>query len=311
MLGSATKGKRKKVTFEGKMMLLSLLPFLALVFLFSYLPLYGWVYAFYDYRVPMKLSDAEFVGLQWFKMMFLNETQRGILLQVIKNTLGMSMLGVATSMLPLFFAIFLNEIGNKRFRSTVQTFTTIPNFISWVLVYVVAFSFFSTSGMVNNVLLNLGLIDAPISFLDSSEHVWIKMQLWSLWKGLGWGAILYLASISSISEELYEAARVDGANRFQLMRHITFPSLMPTYIVLLMLSIANFLNNGMEQYYIFQNPFNKTYIQVLDLYVYNIGITGNSTSFTTAISMLKSVISLTLLVTVNAISKKTRGSHII
>ncbi len=292
-------------------MLLSMLPFMLLVFVFSYYPLYGWVYAFYDYRVPMTLSDAEFVGLQWFRMMFLNETQRAVLFKVIQNTIGMSMLGIATSMFPLFFAIFLNEIRSKRFRNTVQTLTTIPNFISWVLVYVIAFSLFSTTGMFNNVLMQLGFITEPIKFLDSSEHVWIKMQLWSLWKGLGWGAILYLASISSISEEMYEAARVDGANRFQLMRHITFPSLMPTYIVLLMLSIANFLNNGMEQYYIFQNAFNKENIQVLDLYVYNIGITGNSTSFTTAISMLKSLISVILLVTVNVISKKTRGSSII
>ncbi len=305
------KKKKKKCSFESKMMLLSMLPFLALVLVFSYLPLYGWVYAFYDYRVPMQLSDAEFVGLQWFKMMFINETQRQILIQVLKNTIGMSMLGIATSMLPLFFAILLNEIGNKKFRNSVQTLTTIPNFISWVLVYVIAFSFFSSTGMVNNMLMQLNIIETPIKFLDSSDHVWIKMQLWNIWKGLGWGAILYLASISSISEEMYEAAKVDGANRFQLMRHITFPSLMPTYIVLLMLSIANFLNNGMEQYYIFQNAFNKQSIEVLDLYVYNIGITGNSLSFTTAISMLKSIISVILLVVVNLISKKTRGSYII
>ncbi len=303
--------KKKKITAEGKWMLLSMLPFLALVFMFSYYPLYGWIYSLYDYRVPMKLSDAEFVGLKWFQMMIMNETQRGILFQVLQNTIGMSMLGIATSMFPLFFAILLNEIGNKKFKNTVQTLTTIPNFISWVLVYVIAFSLFSSTGMFNNVLINLGIITEPIKFLDSSEHVWLKMQLWNIWKGLGWGAILYLASISSISEELYEAARVDGANRFQLMRHITFPSLMPTYIVLLMLSIANFLNNGMEQYYIFQNPFNKEFIQVLDLYVYNIGITGNSLSFTTAISMLKSIISVILLVTVNVISKKTRGNTII
>ncbi len=310
-MSDITKKKKKKMTAEGKMMLLAMLPFLLLVFLFSYFPLYGWIYSFYDYRVPMTLADAEFVGLQWFEMMFMNETQRQILWQVLQNTIGMSMLGIATSMFPLFFAILLNEIGNKRFKNTVQTLTTIPNFISWVLVYVIAFSLFSTTGMFNNVLMDLGVISQPIKFLDSDQHVWLKMQLWNLWKGLGWGAILYLASISSISEEMYEAARVDGANRFQLMRHITFPSLMPTYIVLLMLSIANFLNNGMEQYYVFQNAFNKEYIQVLDLYVYNIGITGNSLSFTTAISMLKSVISVILLVTVNVISKKTRGSSII
>ena len=120
---------------------------------------------------------------------------------------------------------------------------------------------------------------------------------------------MYLAAISGIDQELYEAARVDGAGRFQLMRHITLPELMPTYIVLLMLSVANFLN--MDQYYVFQNSFNKEHIQVLDLYVYNIGMTGNSISLATAISMLKSIVSVFLLVLVNVISKKTRGESII
>ena len=137
------------------------------------------------------------------------------------------------------------------------------------------------------------------------------MLLWNTWKGLGWGAIMYLASITGIDPELYEAARVDGANRFQLMRHITFPELLPTYFVLLMMSVANFLNNGMDQYYVFQNSFNKEHIQVLDLYVYNIGMTGSSLSLATAISMLKSLISVTLLIIVNVVSKKTRGESII
>jgi putative aldouronate transport system permease protein len=137
------------------------------------------------------------------------------------------------------------------------------------------------------------------------------MTLWNLWKDLGWGAIMYLSAIAGIDKELYEAAKVDGANRFQLMKNITLPALMPTFFVLLMMSVANFLNNGMDQYYVFQNAFNKAHIQVLDLYVYNIGMTGNSLSLATAISMLKSVISVSLLAIVNFVSKKTRGASII
>ena len=137
------------------------------------------------------------------------------------------------------------------------------------------------------------------------------MTLWNLWKDLGWGASMYLSAIAGIDEELYEAAKVDGANRFQLMKNITLPALMPTFFVLLMMSVANFLNNGMDQYYVFQNAFNKAHIQVLDLYVYNIGMTGNSLSLATAISMLKSVISVSLLAIVNFVSKKTRGASII
>ena len=122
---------------------------------------------------------------------------------------------------------------------------------------------------------------------------------------------MYLAAIAGVDQELYEAARVDGAGRFKLMRHITLPSLMPTFFVLLMLSVANFLNNVMDQYFVFRNAFNKTHIQVLDLYVYNLGISGSSISLATAISMMKSVVSVTLLVFVNFVSKRVRGESII
>ena len=143
------------------------------------------------------------------------------------------------------------------------------------------------------------------------EITYLWMLLWNTWKGLGWGAIMYLASIASIDQELYEAASIDGANRFQLIKNITLPALMPTFFIMLMLAISNFLNNGMDQYFVFQNSFNKEHIQVLDLYVYNIGMTGSSYSLATAISMMKSIVSVALLTIVNLVSKKTRGESII
>lgn len=304
------KPKKKKLD-QGKRMFLYMLPFLLLCFAFSYFPLHGWIYSFYDYKPPLKLSQCNFMGLRWFKMIFVNPAQVRQLFIVMRNTFAMSFLNIATSVLPLFFAVFLNEIKCKWFRKMVQTLTTIPNFISWVLVYAVAFCLFSNTGMVNTVLQNLGVILKPIKFLDSDSHTYIAMLLWSTWKGLGWGAIMYLASIVGIDQEMYEAARVDGAGRFQLMRYITLPELMPTYFVMLMLSVANFLNNGMDQYFVFQNAFNKAHIQVLDLYVYNIGMTGSSLSLATAISMLKSLISVTLLMAVNRISKKIRGVSLV
>lgn len=304
------KPKKKKLD-QGKRMFLYMLPFLLLCFAFSYFPLHGWIYSFYDYKPPLKLSQCNFIGLRWFKMIFGNPAQVRQLLIVMRNTFAMSFLNIATSVLPLFFAVFLNEIKCKWFRKMVQTLTTIPNFISWVLVYAVAFCLFSNTGMVNTVLQNLGVILKPIKFLDSDSHTYIAMLLWSTWKGLGWGAIMYLASIAGIDQEMYEAARVDGAGRFQLMRYITLPELMPTYFVMLMLSVANFLNNGMDQYFVFQNAFNKAHIQVLDLYVYNIGMTGSSLSLATAINMLKSLISVTLLMAVNRISKKIRGVSLV
>lgn len=307
----SVSGKASKRTLQSRRLFYCILPFIILSFLFSYSPLHGWIYAFYDYKPPLKLSQCDFVGWKWFETLFANKTQVAQIVQVMKNTLAMSLLGMLTSVFPIGFAIFLNEIKCKWFKSLVQTLTALPNFISWVLVYSVAFSLFTDGGLVNTLLQNMGLITTPIKYLDSDAHIYSWMTLWNVWKGLGWGAILYLAAIAGIDSELYEAARVDGANRFRLMKEITLPSLMPTFFVLLMMSVANFLNNGMDQYFVFQNSFNKEHIQVLDLYVYNIGMTGSSLSLATAISMLKSIISLILLTIVNFLSKKTRGESII
>ena len=286
-------------------------PLLVLVFLFSYVPLFGWIYAFYDYQPPIPLSESKFVGLQWFEMMVQNPAQLRTIGQVLLNTFAMSGLNILTSFLPVIFAIALNEIRAKWFKNLIQTLTTLPNFISWVLVYSIAFAMFSSSGMVNELLMNMHLISEPIKFLDSPDQVWLKMLLWNLWKGLGWGSIMYLAGIAGIDPELYEAAQVDGANRFQQIIHVTIPQLMPTYFVLLMLSISNFLNNGMDKYYVFQTAFNQKWIQVLDLYVYNVGMGQNSLSLGTAISMLKSLVSVGLLLLVNWLSKRTRGVGIV
>lgn len=299
---------RKRISYG---MFWVIVPFLVLVFLFSYFPLYGWIYSLYDFKPALGLQGSEFVGLQWFQLLVNSPTQVAQIGQVLTNTLAISFLGIATSVLPLVFAMFLNEVRAPWFRNAVQTLTTLPNFISWVLVYVIAFSLFSSSGMVNGTLMDMGIITMPVKFLDTDQHVWLTMTLWSVWKGLGWGAIIYLAAIAGIDQSLYESAEIDGAGRFQKMWYITVPQLMPTYLVLLLLSIANLLNNGLEQYYVFQNAFNKEYIQVLDLYVYNIGMTGNNLSMATAIGMLKSIISVILLFTVNAIAKRVRGQSII
>lgn len=296
---------------HGFKLWLYVVPFLILSLLFSYVPLFGWIYAFFDYEPPIPLSESEFVGLQWFEMMVQNPAQLKAIGQVLINTFAMSGLNILTSFLPLIFAILLNEIRAKWFKNLIQTITTLPNFISWVLVYAVAFAMFSTTGMVNELLQDLNWITEPIKFLDSDSLTWLKMLLWNLWKGVGWGSIMYLAGISGIDQELYEAAQVDGANRFQQIIHVTIPQLMPTYFVLLMLSISNFLNNGMDQYYVFQNAFNQEHIQVLDLYVYNIGMGQNSLSLATAISMLKSLVSVGLLILVNWLSKRTRGVSIV
>lgn len=303
--------KRNKNKSKYTLFLMAL-PFLILAFIFSYLPLYGWIYALYDYRPGIPLADSNYMGLHWFKTMFSNEVRRLEVLRVLRNTMAMSSLGILTSVLPVIFAIFLTEIRSSRFKKYVQVITTLPNFISWVLVYSFAFMLFSVdNGFLNHFLMDLGIIDRPLNILASDNHTWLTMTLWGVWKGLGWGAIMYIAAITGIDQELYEAARVDGAGRFKQMWHVTIPGLMPTFFVLLLLTIANFINNGLEQFYVFQNAINTEHIEVLDLYVYNIGMLNSNFSFSTAVSLLKSLISIFLLFFANGLSKLVRKESII
>jgi putative aldouronate transport system permease protein len=230
-------------------------------------------------------------------------------IRVLRNTFAISGIGILTSFLPMFFAIALSEIRSSPYRKIVQTITTLPHFISWVLVYSMAFVLFSVnSGVVNNIIRALGR--EPVNFLASGRHVWLTMWLYSLWKGIGWNAIIYYAAITGIDEELFEAAAIDGASRIQRITYITIPSLLPTFTVLLLLGVASFLNNGTEQYYVFQNAFNREYIEVLDLYVFNKGFAGMSISFSTALGISKTVISLALLFSANGISQFIRKENV-
>lgn len=290
---------------------LLVLPFLLLIAVFAYYPLYGWVYAFFDYKPPFPLSWDKFVGFKWFVSMVSNPTKVKKLLQVLTNTFAMSGLSLLFSWFPMIFAVFLNEIKSVPFKKFVQTVTTLPNFISWVLVYSIAFSVFNSTGAVNSVLMNMGIVDEPIMFLQSSSHVWFKQWVWLTWKNAGWAAIMYIAAITGIDDSLMEAAMIDGASRMQRIWHITIPSILPTYFVLVMLSLANFLSNGMEQYFVFANSFNKAKIEVLDLYVYNLAMGSGGYSLSTAISILKTFVSIILLCATNWVSKKIRGESLI
>jgi len=287
-------------------------PLLVMVFVFSYVPLLGWTFAFVDYKAGISIFDSDYVGLKHFTSLFANPVQRMEIIRVMTNTLGMSMLGIITTPLPVIFAMFLLEIKAKPFRKITQTLTTLPNFVSWVVVFAIAFAMLSVEdGFINRLLVTYNFIDEPINFLISKNNVWLTMTGYGIWKGLGWGSIIYIAAITSIDPELYEAATVDGAGRFQTMWHITVPGILPTYFVLLLLQIANFINTGMEQYFIFENPMNKNTIEVLDLYIYNRGLLKRNISFATAAGMLKSLISIILLFSANGLSKLVRKQSII
>lgn len=297
---------------EGRKLFAMAIPFLVLVFVFSYLPLWGWRYAFYDYLPGFTLENSDFVGFKWFSYLFSNKAQVRETVRVLKNTFAISGLNIFASVLPIIFAVFLGEIRSSRLKRFVQSMTTLPHFIGWVLIYSMAFAIFSyNTGVFNKVLLALGIIDQPVNWLASGDNIWLKMAAWNVWKNIGWNAIMYLAAMAGIDQALYEAAKVDGAGRFRSIWHVTLPGLLPTFFVLLLLAIANFLNNGMEQYFVFQNAITQKHLEVLDLYVYNIGIGNGSVSLATAVSMLKSFVSLVLLFSANGMSRVLRGETII
>ncbi len=297
---------------EKYRLFLMMLPVILLTFVFAYLPIWGWRFAFFDYTPGGSIGADNYVGFKWFSFLFSDPATTKDLVRVLRNTLIMSGLGIATSWLPIAFAVLLAEVRSTKFQRFVQTFTTIPNFISWVLVYAIAICIFSTDGFINSFLSNvMHVTGANTNYLQIADHTWLKMLLWGTWKGVGWSAIVYIAGIAGIDQQLYEAAKVDGANRFRCIWHITIPGLTPTYMVMLLMSIAGILSNGMEQYLVFSNAMNKDVIEVLDLYVYNIGIGQNRISLSTVVGISKSLIGITLLFAANGISKTIRGESII
>lgn len=298
---------RPRHRFDDYKLFLLALPVIALVILFRYVPLWGWSFAFFQYKPGRALFDCKFVGWDNFTFLFKNVVMRRNLFRVLENTFGIQLLGYLFTPLPMLFAIFLSEMQSKKYQKLVQTVTTLPNFIGWVIIYSLVNTLFSSSGLMTNILQQLGLMAPGYNLMSSGDHVWLRMVLLQQWKGLGWSAIVYFAAIAGIGQEMYEAAMVDGASRLQRIWHITIPMLIPTYFVLLVMSIGNFLNSGVDQYLAFCNALNKEHIEVLDLYVYNLGIGSGQISFSVAVGIMKSVVALVLFSSANYTSKKIRG----
>jgi len=283
-------------------------PFIVWIFVFCYLPIFGWSFAFVDYIPGVSIFKQAFVGFKYFAQMFMPGSN---FLQSMRDTLVLSFLGLITSFFPLIFALLLAEVKNRKMSRVIQTVSSIPNFISWILVFSFAFAFFSNGGVINTLLINLGIIKTPTSILSNSSAAWYFQTALGIWKGLGWGAILYIAALAGVDQQLYEAADIDGAGRFKKAIHVSLPGMMPTYAVLLLLGISNMLSNGFDQYFVFGNPMVADRLRVLDVFVYQQGIAGTRYSFSVAVGIFKSVVSILLLFTANRAMKKITGQSII
>ena len=305
------KKMAQKKGFFGKdkwTLLLMASPCLLLLILFQYVPLFGWVYGFFNYKPGYPVFQSEFVGFKYFILAFGDST----ILMVLRNTLVLGFIGIGVTVVPPIFAIFLTELRGKAAKAIIQTVTSFPYFIGWILVYSVAFIFLSVDdGLVNKILLSLGIIKEPLNLLAEVKAVWPLQTFIGIWKSVGFQAIIYLAAISGIDIELYDAASIDGASRFRKILHVTVPSLLTTYFTLLLIGVGFILSSGFEQYYLFRNPLVYSRIQVLDVYLYDIGLTMNQYSLSTVLGMSKTVVSLVLLFLANGLSKLTRDVSIL
>lgn len=277
------------------------------MFIFCYIPMYGLVIAFKDFNIIKPISESPWVGFKHF-IEFLSDERLGLVLQ---NTIGISLLKLLICFpLPIIFALLLNEIQSTRYKKFIQTVSYLPHFLSWVILGGIMINWLSDTGIINNILMTLGFISEPISYMAEPKYFWGIAVTSDLWKELGWSAIIYLAAMAGVDPELYEVSRIDGAGRFRRMWNITLPCIKGTIAVLFILAVAGLLNTNFDQVMVLGNAANREASEVLDMYVYNKGITGARYSYATAVGLVKSIISFALLWMANAFSKKMTGNGI-
>ncbi|AEE97265.1 ABC transporter permease [Mahella australiensis] len=300
-LGKDIKPFWKQVSEQRQLIVLSL-PFAIIVLIFNYLPLWGWILAFKNYTPAGGVWGSEWVGLANFKELFSDRD----FYEALRNTLAISSLKLIFGFVStICLAILLNEVRNVLFKRTVQTISYLPYFVSWVVAANIVYMALSpTDGIVNEILLKLNIVDKPIPFLGEEGYFWWVVALSHVWKEVGWGAIIYLAAMTSIDPDLYEAAAIDGAGRFRRIIHITIPGIAPTIKILLILNIGWILNAGFDQVYLLMNPAVSNSATTLEIYVYNYAMKYFRYSYGTAIGIFNSVVSFILIMLANYISKK-------
>lgn len=301
------KSKKKKlgyglaVQFQLHSMML---PGTVLMILFSIVPLFGLLLAFKNYKVTegiIGVFTSPFYGFQNFKIIFANHD----FLNMLKNTLGINLLGQMIAIpLTIIFALFINEIRDKRMKSFVQTVTYMPHFVSWVVFGGIVIILLNADGAINEILMKLGILESPVVFMAEPKYFWAIAIVSNIVKEIGWGTILYTAAISGVDQELYEAAEIDGAGRYRKMKYITLPGIKGTVIIMIIFAVAGIMNNNFDQIYILQNPFNLERSEVIDTYIYKAGLQQLQFGMAAAINIFKSALALILLVSANAVSKK-------
>ncbi|MBB5217812.1 MULTISPECIES: ABC transporter permease subunit [Treponema] len=298
---------------------LQLMAWLGIIWMlvFNYAPMYGLLVAFKSRYMPTTpLFSSEFLSLPWAKnggfehfiAFFKDEEFKNVML----NTLGISILKLCICFpLPIFFAILLNEVRNPKFKKTVQTISYLPHFLSWVVLGGILTNWMDVQGLFNQLLMNMGLLKEPVYFLAEPKYFWGIVVLSDLWKEIGWSAIIYLAAISGIDQEMYEAAEVDGAGRLRQIFSITLPSIKGTIVIMFILAVGGLLNSNFDQIFVLRNPLNDVRSNVIDIYTYKIGLgTIGRLSYASAVGLFKSVVAFILLFIANNVTKKLNDTSL-
>ena len=276
-------------------------PAILVLFVFSYVPMYGIVIAFKDFRITDGIFGSPWVGLKYFQQFLVDPS----LWKVLRNTMVLNVVGTLICFpTPIILAVLISELKNKSFKKVAQTVSYLPYFLSWVIFAGLIMEMLRPSGIFSDICVALGISKDPINFMAHGSWFYAIYILSSLIKGLGYGSIIYVAALSGVDQEIYEAATGDGCSRLQRIWYVSLPSIMGTVVIMLILQIGYILNTGVEQILIFQNPLNLNFSETLDTYVYKIGISQGRMSYSTAVNLLKSLVSVVLLCIANGTSRK-------
>ncbi len=295
----------KKITWKEikRQKFLLIVSFVLMVYgvIFYYWPLTGWVMAFQNYKPKTGILGSAFVGFDKFKFLFNDD----LFLSALRNTFAMGALNlVATTFFAVLFAILLNEVRHTKVKKVIQTVSYMPHFLSWIIVTGILHTSLSPSGIINEVLLKMNIIDQSINFFAHPGYFWPIVAFANVWKETGWNAIVYLAAITAIDPCLYEAASIDGAGRLAKIRYITLPGIKPTFMILLLMNVGNVLNAGFEVQYILGNGLIQNVSKTIDIYVLEWGISQMDFSLGTAAGMFRSAIAILLIVICNSVAKR-------
>ncbi|SUX23647.1 sn-glycerol-3-phosphate transport system permease protein ugpA [Carnobacterium divergens] len=306
---SRKKFKDRLKTFISQWQLQSMvLPGIAFMFIFTYIPIYGLIIAFKSYTVVDTIKDAPWVGLENFRIIMNDQ----FFWESVVNTLGISLLKLLCGFfIPIVLAIMIFEVKSGPFKRVVQTVSYLPHFLSWIILGGMLISWLSTSGLLNQVLEGVGMIEpgaGPNYLLDADKYWWIAV-LSDIWKEAGWGTILYLATMSRIDPTFYEAARMDGANKLKQIWYITIPMLKPIISLNLILNVSGLLGSNLDQTLVLMNSQNQAKSEVINSYVYRMGLAQGDFSYATAVGLGISVVSVILLFVANQATKKMNDNQ--